>query len=139
MTRAQQHLYLSHASTRLRQGAVRTASPSPFLSSISPTVTERIGDPVPKKRKPRQETLFFGTDHSSTRSRGMVRSELHSGLLGQGGAGELGAAGEELGEPATRPKLVEVLAASTAFHDALRTTNTEPCCENVPFHRLVTR
>jgi superfamily I DNA/RNA helicase len=58
MTRAQQHLYLSHASTRLRQGAVRTAAPSPFLSAISPTVTERIGDPTPKKRKPKQESLF---------------------------------------------------------------------------------
>jgi superfamily I DNA/RNA helicase len=58
MTRAQQHLYLSHASSRLRQGAVRTASPSPFLSSIAPSVTERIGDPMPKKRKPKQESLF---------------------------------------------------------------------------------
>ncbi|EWM09771.1 UvrD-helicase domain-containing protein [Kutzneria sp. 744] len=58
MTRAQQHLYLSHASSRLRQGAVRSATPSPFLSAISPTVTDRIGDPVPRKRKPKQETLF---------------------------------------------------------------------------------
>ena len=58
MTRAQRHLYLSHASSRLRQGAVRPATPSPFLSAISPTVTDRIGDPVPRKRKPKQETLF---------------------------------------------------------------------------------
>jgi DNA helicase-2/ATP-dependent DNA helicase PcrA len=58
MTRAQQHLYLSHASTRLRQGAVRNTVPSPFLADISPNVTERIGDPVPKKRKPKQESLF---------------------------------------------------------------------------------
>ena len=58
MTRAQQHLYLSHATARLRHGAVRKAGPSPFLASISPTVTERIGDPVPKKRKPKQESLF---------------------------------------------------------------------------------
>ncbi|MFC0437951.1 UvrD-helicase domain-containing protein [Kutzneria buriramensis] len=58
MTRAQQHLYLSHASTRLRNGAVRTAAPSPFLADISPTVTERIGEAVPKKRKPKQESLF---------------------------------------------------------------------------------
>ena len=58
MTRAQQHLYLSRATSRVRHGAVRRAGPSPFLSSISPTVTERIGDPVPKKRKPKQESLF---------------------------------------------------------------------------------
>jgi hypothetical protein len=58
MTRAQQHLYLSHATSRVRNGAVRRAGPSPFLADISPSVTERIGDPVPKKRKPKQESLF---------------------------------------------------------------------------------
>jgi uncharacterized protein (TIGR00375 family) len=58
MTRAQQHLYLSHASTRLRNGAVRNTAPSPFLADISPTVVERIGEAVPKKRKPKQESLF---------------------------------------------------------------------------------
>jgi DNA helicase II / ATP-dependent DNA helicase PcrA len=58
MTRAQQHLYLSHAAARLRQGAVRTTNPTPFLSAISATVIERIGDAVPKKRKPKQESLF---------------------------------------------------------------------------------
>ncbi|MFI9379755.1 UvrD-helicase domain-containing protein [Kutzneria sp. NPDC052558] len=58
MTRAQQHLYLSHATSRMRHGAVRQAGPSPFLSAISPSVTNRIGEPVPKKRKPRQESLF---------------------------------------------------------------------------------
>ena len=58
MTRAQQHLYLSHSSSRLRNGAVRATAPSPFLADISPTVTLRIGDPMPKRRKPKQETLF---------------------------------------------------------------------------------
>ncbi|GAA3436769.1 UvrD-helicase domain-containing protein [Kutzneria kofuensis] len=58
MTRAQQHLYLSHAASRVRNGATRKAAPSPFLSSISPSVTERIGEAVPKKRKPKQESLF---------------------------------------------------------------------------------
>jgi ATP-dependent DNA helicase UvrD/PcrA len=58
MTRAQQHLYLSHATERVRHGAVREASPSPFLADIATDVRERIGDPVPKKRKPRQQTLF---------------------------------------------------------------------------------
>jgi superfamily I DNA/RNA helicase len=58
MTRAQQHLYLTHTTSRFRHGAVRPAAPSPFLAALSPTVTDRIGAPIPKKRKPRQETLF---------------------------------------------------------------------------------
>ncbi|MPZ59688.1 MAG: AAA family ATPase [Propionibacteriales bacterium] len=50
MTRARQHLYLSHAAERLRQGTVQKAGRSPFLSDLDPAVCERIGDPVPRTR-----------------------------------------------------------------------------------------
>jgi uncharacterized protein (TIGR00375 family) len=55
MTRAQRHLYLSHAAERTRQGAVRKASRSPFLADVREGF-ERIGDAVPRAR-PRQTQL----------------------------------------------------------------------------------
>ncbi|WP_028926580.1 UvrD-helicase domain-containing protein [Pseudonocardia acaciae] len=45
MTRAQRHLYLSHSGER-----------SPFLSALTPAVSERIGDAAPR-RKPRDPQL----------------------------------------------------------------------------------
>ncbi|MFD2416280.1 UvrD-helicase domain-containing protein [Amycolatopsis pigmentata] len=55
MTRAQRHLFLSHATERFRQGAARTAARSPFLADLR-TGFERVGDPV-ARRKPRQTQL----------------------------------------------------------------------------------
>jgi DNA helicase II / ATP-dependent DNA helicase PcrA len=56
MTRAQRHLYLSHAAERFRQGSTRPAAPSPFLADLDPAVCQRIGDPTPR-RKPRETQL----------------------------------------------------------------------------------
>ncbi|WP_232376715.1 UvrD-helicase domain-containing protein [Amycolatopsis aidingensis] len=55
MTRAQRHLYLSHAAERLRQGNVRTTSRSPFLADLDPGVCERVGGTP--RRKPRDTQL----------------------------------------------------------------------------------
>ncbi len=56
MTRARQHLYLSQAAERLRQGATRQTRPSPFLATMEPDVWERVGDAV-GRRKPRATQL----------------------------------------------------------------------------------
>lgn len=52
MTRAQRHLYLSHAAER----ALRRATRSPFLADLEPSAVERIGDATPRRR-PRQAQL----------------------------------------------------------------------------------
>ncbi|MDQ3763553.1 MAG: UvrD-helicase domain-containing protein [Actinomycetota bacterium] len=52
MTRAQRHLYLSHAAERIRQGTPRKTSRSPFLADLDATVYEQIGDALPRQ-KPR--------------------------------------------------------------------------------------
>ncbi|MDT3399534.1 3'-5' exonuclease, partial [Streptomyces sp. B1866] len=56
MTRAQRHLYLSHAGERLRQGSVRKAAPSPFLAALGSDVCERVGEAGPRRR-PRDTQL----------------------------------------------------------------------------------
>ncbi|MFB9906908.1 UvrD-helicase domain-containing protein [Allokutzneria oryzae] len=58
MTRAQQHLYLSHAAQRVRQGSARPMPPSPFLSALSPEIVERHGEVNPPRRKPTQLRLL---------------------------------------------------------------------------------
>ena len=56
MTRAQQHLYLSHAAERVRHGATRKTSRSPFLSDLDAAVCEQLGD-VPSRPKSRDTQL----------------------------------------------------------------------------------
>ncbi|HEX2301516.1 MAG TPA: ATP-dependent helicase, partial [Pseudonocardiaceae bacterium] len=56
MTRAMQHLYLSHAGERVRHGAARTSSRSPFLSDLDATVCEQIGNAAARP-KPREAQL----------------------------------------------------------------------------------
>jgi DNA helicase II / ATP-dependent DNA helicase PcrA len=56
MTRAQRHLFLSHAAERVRQGSVRQARRSPFLDPMEPAVWERIGEAA-SRRKPRATQL----------------------------------------------------------------------------------
>jgi uncharacterized protein (TIGR00375 family) len=51
MTRAQRHLYLSHATERFRHGAVRQAGRSPFLDDLDAAVCERIGEAVPRRKR----------------------------------------------------------------------------------------
>ena len=50
MTRAQRHLYLTHAGERLQQGALRQRRPSPFLDAMAADVYERIGAAGPRRR-----------------------------------------------------------------------------------------
>jgi DNA helicase-2/ATP-dependent DNA helicase PcrA len=54
MTRAQRHLYLTHAGERFRQGSVRKSTPSPFLDDLADSC-ERVGETV--RRKPRDTQL----------------------------------------------------------------------------------
>jgi DNA helicase II / ATP-dependent DNA helicase PcrA len=56
MTRAQRHLYLSHAAERVWHGATRQARRSSFLDAMRSDVWERIGDRV-ARRKPRATQL----------------------------------------------------------------------------------
>ncbi|MGH3897295.1 MAG: UvrD-helicase domain-containing protein [Pseudonocardiaceae bacterium] len=56
MTRAQQHLYLSHAAERVRHGTCWTTSRSPFLADLDAAVCEQIGDALPR-HKPRDTQL----------------------------------------------------------------------------------
>ncbi|WP_086828659.1 UvrD-helicase domain-containing protein [Allokutzneria sp. NRRL B-24872] len=58
MTRAQRHLYLSHAAQRVRQGSSRPMPPSPFLDSLDSDVVERLGSAQPPRRKPTQLRLL---------------------------------------------------------------------------------
>jgi uncharacterized protein (TIGR00375 family) len=50
MTRAQRHLFISHAAERSRHGNLRKVNRSPFLADLHPDVYERLGDTVPRKR-----------------------------------------------------------------------------------------
>jgi uncharacterized protein (TIGR00375 family) len=52
MTRSRQHLYLSQAAERMRQGAARQTRPSPFLAAMDSDVWERIGDAVSRRKPP---------------------------------------------------------------------------------------
>jgi superfamily I DNA/RNA helicase len=56
MTRAQQHLYLSHAAERVRHGTSWTTSRSPFLADLDAAVCEQIGEALPRQ-KPRDTQL----------------------------------------------------------------------------------
>ncbi|PXY32853.1 AAA family ATPase [Prauserella muralis] len=56
MTRAQRHLFLSHAAERTVRGSVRRVSRSPFLDALDGTRCERVGDPAPRRR-PRETQL----------------------------------------------------------------------------------
>ncbi|HZE39452.1 MAG TPA: ATP-dependent helicase [Stackebrandtia sp.] len=58
MTRAQRHLYLSHAAERYRHGTTRAATRSPFLSDLDPRLTETIAAPKPKRPKAIQPRLL---------------------------------------------------------------------------------
>jgi uncharacterized protein (TIGR00375 family) len=55
MTRAQRHLYLSHATERLRHGAVRSTTRSPFLTDLDPTLCEQGG--TAQRRQPKATQL----------------------------------------------------------------------------------
>jgi superfamily I DNA/RNA helicase len=56
MTRAQQHLYLSHAAERVRHGTSWTTSRSPFLADLDAAVCEQIGEAL-LRHKPRDTQL----------------------------------------------------------------------------------
>ncbi len=56
MTRAQRHLYLSHAAERVRHGPARKTSRSPFLADLDAAVCEEVGDALPRQ-KPRDTQL----------------------------------------------------------------------------------
>ena len=56
MTRAQRHLYLSHATERLWQGAVRRMRPSPFLDAL-PAEVLRDRTRLPRQRRPQEQQL----------------------------------------------------------------------------------
>jgi DNA helicase-2/ATP-dependent DNA helicase PcrA len=56
MTRAQRHLFLSHAAERMVRGAIRKPRRTAFLDGLDAAVWERIGDAVPRK-KPRATQL----------------------------------------------------------------------------------
>ena len=59
MTRAREHLYLSHARKRTLDGRVHTQSPSPFLKSVQRNLAQwRQPDPVPMDTEPSQLKLF---------------------------------------------------------------------------------
>lgn len=57
VTRAQDRLYLSHATRRFRHGAEYDCRPSPFLSAIDPGLFERLGEPESRRPKDRQLRL----------------------------------------------------------------------------------
>jgi DNA helicase II / ATP-dependent DNA helicase PcrA len=58
MTRAQSHLFLSHAKQRLRHGGLREQSVSPFLSAIGAGVLEKVGEPIRQRPRIKQQKLF---------------------------------------------------------------------------------
>jgi DNA helicase II / ATP-dependent DNA helicase PcrA len=57
MTRAQDHLFLTHAAKRTRHAQVQDTRPSPFLADLGDVVTETLGAPSPR-RAARQLTLM---------------------------------------------------------------------------------
>jgi len=58
LTRAQQRLYVSHASRRFRHGAERQMRPSRFLDAIDAGLFERLGDAGPRRPRDRQLRLL---------------------------------------------------------------------------------
>ncbi|MEV5411269.1 UvrD-helicase domain-containing protein [Thermopolyspora sp. NPDC052614] len=56
MTRAERHLYISHAAERVRQGAARATGRSPFLNDLDTAACQVVGEAVPR-RKPREIQL----------------------------------------------------------------------------------
>jgi DNA helicase-2/ATP-dependent DNA helicase PcrA len=58
LTRAQDRLYVTHSSRRLRHGNDRDQAPSPFLDAIDAGLFERLGDRVPARPKDRQLRLL---------------------------------------------------------------------------------
>ncbi|HEU5108331.1 MAG TPA: ATP-dependent helicase, partial [Micromonosporaceae bacterium] len=56
MTRARQHLYLTHAARRTRRGTPVAATRSPFLADLDTRVCEQVGEPV-FRRRPRDVQL----------------------------------------------------------------------------------
>ncbi|MGW0889563.1 UvrD-helicase domain-containing protein [Saccharopolyspora sp. NPDC002578] len=57
VTRAQDHLWLTHATRRTRHGQVRDRSPSPFLTGLGDAVT-RPDTPAPRKARATQLSLL---------------------------------------------------------------------------------
>ncbi|GAB3502722.1 UvrD-helicase domain-containing protein [Phytohabitans suffuscus] len=58
LTRAQDRLYISHASRRTRFGTEREARPTPFLNAIDGGLFERLGEAGPRRPKDRQLRLL---------------------------------------------------------------------------------
>jgi DNA helicase II / ATP-dependent DNA helicase PcrA len=58
LTRAQQRLYVSHASRRFRHGTEREMRPSRFLDAIDAGLFERLGDTGPRRPRDRQLRLL---------------------------------------------------------------------------------
>ncbi|MGN9907992.1 UvrD-helicase domain-containing protein [Phytohabitans sp. LJ34] len=58
LTRAQDRLYVSHASRRVRFGTERETRPTPFLEAIDSGLFERLGDAGPRRPKDRQLRLL---------------------------------------------------------------------------------
>jgi DNA helicase-2/ATP-dependent DNA helicase PcrA len=58
VTRAQDRLYISHASRRTRFGTEREARPTPFLDAIDGGLFDRLGDSGPRRPKDRQLRLL---------------------------------------------------------------------------------
>ncbi|SCG48223.1 UvrD-helicase domain-containing protein [Micromonospora halophytica] len=58
LTRAQDRLYVSHATRRVRHGAERDCRPSPFLDVIDPGLFERFGEAEPRRPRDRQLRLI---------------------------------------------------------------------------------
>lgn len=56
MTRAQRHLYLTHAAERVRHGSTRKTGRSPFLGGLDVTAYEQLGEAVARP-KPRDTQL----------------------------------------------------------------------------------
>ncbi|CAM4130208.1 UvrD-helicase domain-containing protein [Nocardiopsis rhodophaea] len=51
MTRAQRHLFLSHAAERVRQGSARQSARSPFLADVDTSVCERVGEAAARRKQ----------------------------------------------------------------------------------------
>ncbi|HEX6968875.1 MAG TPA: UvrD-helicase domain-containing protein [Micromonosporaceae bacterium] len=58
LTRAQDRLYVSHARRRVRHGAERGCTPSPFLDVIDPGLFDRLGDNDVRQPRARQLRLL---------------------------------------------------------------------------------
>ncbi|ASU82446.1 AAA family ATPase [Nocardiopsis gilva YIM 90087] len=51
MTRAQRHLFLSHAAERARQGSTRPSARSPFLADVDTSVCESVGEAAARRKQ----------------------------------------------------------------------------------------